>query len=176
VSRDPETSWDGPRGQITREALADFIPDLTRGPVLLCGPAPMMDAMRAILVGMRVPDAEILQEAFVSPPAVERTPGDDGAAEPEEPLADGVAANVVFKRAGKSAELLHAQTVLEAAEDAGVDIPFECRSGICGQCKTLLIAGRVRMDVEDALTAADRSRGLILACQAHATRDIEVDA
>jgi hypothetical protein len=32
------------------------------------------------------------------------------------------------------------------------------------------------MDVEDALTAADRSRGLILACQAHAPRDIEVDA
>ncbi len=66
--------------------------------------------------------------------------------------------------------------MLEAAEDAGVDIPFECRSGICGQCKTPLIAGRVTMEVQDALTAADRARGLILACQAHALRDIEVDA
>ena len=176
VSRDPETSWDGPRGQITRDVLADFIPDLTRGPVLLCGPDPMMTAMRAILVGMRVPDADILQEAFVSPPAFEPMAGDAAVAAPEEPLPDGVAANIIFRRAGKSAEMLHAQTVLEAAEDAGVDIPFECRSGICGQCKTPLIAGRVRMDVEDALTAADRSRGLILACQAHATRDIEVDA
>ncbi len=68
------------------------------------------------------------------------------------------------------------QTVLEAAEDAGVDIPFECRSGICGQCKTTLVAGRVTMDVQDALTPADRLKGLILACQARAARDIEVDA
>jgi ferredoxin-NADP reductase/DMSO/TMAO reductase YedYZ heme-binding membrane subunit len=177
VSRDAETAWDGPRGQITREVLADFIPDLTCGPVLLCGPEAMMTAMRAILVGMRIPDAEILQEAFVSPPAIEASVvGEAAVAGPDEPLPDGVAANIIFKRAGKSAELLQTQTVLEAAEDAGVDIPFECRSGICGQCKTPLLAGRVRMDVEDALTAADRARGLILACQAHATRDIEVDA
>ena len=32
------------------------------------------------------------------------------------------------------------------------------------------------MDVQDALTAADRAKGLILACQARAARDIEVDA
>jgi ferredoxin len=32
------------------------------------------------------------------------------------------------------------------------------------------------MDVQDALSAADRSKGLILACQAHATHDIEIHA
>ena len=66
--------------------------------------------------------------------------------------------------------------MLEAAEDAGVDIPFECRSGICGQCKTPLVSGRVTMDVQDALSAADRARGLILACQARALQPIEIDA
>jgi hypothetical protein len=32
------------------------------------------------------------------------------------------------------------------------------------------------MDVQDALSAADRARGLILACQARALQPIEIDA
>ena len=50
-------------------------------------------------------------------------------------------------------------------------------TGLCGQCKTALVSGRVAMEVQDALTAADRGRGLILACQARAvTADVVVDA
>jgi len=67
-------------------------------------------------------------------------------------------------------------TVLEAAEECGVSIPYECRSGICGQCKTRLLTGRVAMEVQDALTAGEKSKGLILACQARAVKDIVVDA
>ncbi len=176
VSRDVDTAWDGPRGQITRDVIAGFVPNLTRGPVLVCGPAPMMTAMRKVLVEMGVPDADVLQEAFVSRPVVESTADTDADVADGPPLPDGAVADIVFRRAGKTAELSRDQTVLDAAEEAGVDIPFECRSGICGQCKTPLVAGRVTMDVQDALTAADRSKGLILACQAHASGDVEVDA
>ena len=35
---------------------------------------------------------------------------------------------------------------------------------------------RIPSDVQDALTQADRAKGLVLACQAHATRDCVVDA
>jgi ferredoxin-NADP reductase/DMSO/TMAO reductase YedYZ heme-binding membrane subunit len=177
VSRDPETPWDGPRGQITRDVIAGFVPDLNRGPVLLCGPDSMMTAMRAILVGMGVPDAEVLQEAFVSPSAVEPAPAATAAPlGSEEPLVDGASASILFTRARRTAELPPDQTVLEAAEGAGVDIPFECRSGICGQCKTHLVTGRVVMDVQDALSAADVAKGFILACQARAVRNVEVEA
>jgi ferredoxin-NADP reductase len=176
VSDDPGTPWDGPRGRITRDVISDFVPGLRRGPIMLCGPAPMMTAMREILVGMGVPDDEVLQEAFVSPPMVETNAViSDPESQVDEPRPDGAAVNVLFKRARKTAELPGEQTVLEAAEGAGVPIPFECRSGICGQCKTPLVSGRVTMDVQDALTAADRLKGLILACQARAVRDIEVD-
>lgn len=171
ITRDPDTAWDGARGQITREVFSHFVPNLTRGPVLLCGPETMMTAMRAILVGMGVPDADVQQEAFVSPPEPAPLPV-DGAT----PLPEGQLASIAFTRSGKTAEVTGEQTVLEAAEEAGVDIPFECRSGICGQCKTTLVSGQVAMDVQDALTAADRTRRLILACQARATRDLEVDA
>jgi ferredoxin len=147
----------------------------------------MMTAMRRLLVDqLGVPDAEVLQEAFVSPPSIT---SDDAAAgtAPEPgvsgsgPMSDPVLlpedlATVRFQRTGKAADLPPGATVLEAAEDAGVEIPFECRSGICGQCKTRLISGVVTMSVQDALTPADRAKRLILACQARGTGDVVVDA
>ena len=172
LTNDPDASWDGARGQITRELIAGFVPDLERGPVMLCGPDPMMTAMRALLVGMGIPDAEIHQEAFISPPAIVAKPG--AVEEAEEAPPEGTIANISFKRAGKTAELADL-TVLEAAEECGLAIPFECRSGICGQCKTHLVSGRVKMEVQDALSNNDRAKGLILACQARAQRDIVVD-
>ncbi|HEX5061706.1 MAG TPA: FAD-binding oxidoreductase [Kofleriaceae bacterium] len=170
VSGDPDTAWDGPRGNITRELLETVVPDLTRGPIMLCGPDAMMTAMRKLLVGMGIPDAEIHQEAFVSPP----TPN-AGDPEPIDDVPDGIR-NLTFERAGKRVQLTNGLTVLEAAEECGVDIPFECRSGICGQCKTRLISGHVAMEVQDALTPNDKMKGLILACQAVCTKDAVIDA
>ena len=183
LTNDPDSAWDGARGQISRAMIESFVPDLARGPILLCGPDPMMTAMRRLLVDqLGIPDAEVLQEAFVSPPAPASEDEAPATASPEPvagggPAAAGEVANVRFQRAGKTCELTPELTVLEAAEDAGVTIPFECRSGICGQCKTHLISGSVTMAVQDALTPADRSKRLILACQARAAGgDVVVDA
>lgn len=180
LSDDPDSAWDGKRGRITREMIESVVPDLKHGPIMMCGPDPMMKAMRKLLVeDMKIPDAEVLEEAFVSPP----TPAaaDDAIAAAEavaavEPAANGAVANVSFLKTGRTAELPPEQTLLEAAEDCGVAIPFECRSGICGQCKTKLVSGRVTMEVQDALTSGDRAKGLVLACQARAMQDVAVDA
>ncbi|CAN5510142.1 hypothetical protein BH11MYX1_BH11MYX1_40600 [soil metagenome] len=172
LTNDPDTEWSGARGMLTRELLEKFVPSFTRGPVMLCGPAPMMTGMRTLLVGMGIPDGEIHQEVFISPPPVEVVPGEP---EPVEELPEGATPSLSFQKSGVIAEQPPELSVLEVAEEAGVTIPFECRSGICGQCKTRLISGKVKMDVQDALTAQDRSKGLILACQAHATRDCVFD-
>jgi ferredoxin-NADP reductase/DMSO/TMAO reductase YedYZ heme-binding membrane subunit len=173
LTNETDSAWTGARGQITKELLAEFIPDFKHGPVMLCGPDPMMTAMRALVGAMGVPDAEIHQEAFISTPPVEITPDMKDA---EEALPDGVVPSLSFQKSGINAEQPSEQSVLEVAEEAGVAIPFECRSGICGQCKTRLVSGKVRMEVQDALTQQDRAKGLILACQAHATRDCVIDA
>ena len=179
VSADPDTPWEGPRGHITRDVIAEFVPQLTAGPVLVCGPDPMMTAMRQILVAMGVPDSDVWQEAFVSRPDVEPAAGEtDGvtAAVGEAALSAGVPARLAFTRTGKTIAIRTGQTILEAAEEHGVDLPFECRSGICGQCKTQLVSGRVTMAVQDALSASDRAKGFLLACQAYALTNVEVDA
>jgi len=174
LTGDPEAAWDGARGHLSRELVTAFVPDLTHGPVLLCGPEQMMVAARKLFVELGVPDGEILEEAFVSPLA----PAEGTAIAAVEPESSdtGEVPSVKFQKTGKTAELPGELTVLECAEDAGVSIPFECRSGICGQCKTKLVSGRVTMEVQDALTPADKAKGLILACQARAVRDVVVDA
>ncbi len=35
------------------------------------------------------------------------------------------------------------ETVLDAAQRAGIALPYSCRSGVCASCKALLVAGRV---------------------------------
>jgi ferredoxin len=141
----------------------------------------MMAAMKEVLAELGVPKQRIHSEAFgpASMPA-DILP----AAAPSTSLAARVAATkpasprpiqqpptvaentVVFTRSGKSAGLAAGTTVLDAAESVGVDIPWSCRSGICGTCKVKLLEGKVAMAVEDALSAEEKARGIILACQA----------
>jgi ferredoxin-NADP reductase/DMSO/TMAO reductase YedYZ heme-binding membrane subunit len=163
----PGGLWNGTRGRISRELIAKVVPDVAGSRVMLCGPVPQMQAARALFVELGVPNDEIREEEFVSP-----TASGDAAAE----VADTGGEYVVhFKRSGKKVDLV-GLTVLEAAEDNDIEIPFECRSGICGQCKCKLVSGRVVMESQDALTASDKQKGLILACQARPTQNCEVEA
>lgn len=65
------------------------------------------------------------------------------------------------------------QSLLQSAIDAGVDYPFGCSSGMCGTCKTRLVAGAVDMTDYSplALSASERNAGLILACRSRPTSD-----
>jgi ferredoxin len=76
----------------------------------------------------------------------------------------------------KSVPLAPDKNLLEMAETAGLNPDFECRSGICGRCKTRLLAGCVTMEVQDALDDADKSNNLILLCQARATDHVTIEA
>jgi ferredoxin-NADP reductase/DMSO/TMAO reductase YedYZ heme-binding membrane subunit len=175
LTGDAGSEWSGKRGRLTKELLASFAPDVARGPVYLCGPDAMMASTKAILRELGVPDAQLRTEEFVSGSTVRIDPNasaaSDGATEnePHEVI-------VRFERSGKSLPLATNQTILEAGEDAGLDLAFDCRSGICGQCKTKLLDGDVTMEVEDALSANDRATGVILACQARAKGNVVVDA
>ena len=101
------------------------------------------------------------------------TPGPETAAESTARVAG---ASVTFARAGKTKPVSASETVLEAAEALGVDIAYDCRAGICGQCKTKLLSGRVAMDVQDALDPMDRANNLILSCQARCIDHVVLEA
>nr|WP_309251002.1 2Fe-2S iron-sulfur cluster-binding protein [Vibrio diazotrophicus] len=62
-------------------------------------------------------------------------------------------------------------TVLEAAQKAGVEIYSECKSGFCGACKCKLKSGKV-IKIRD--TIAYTEEGCILTCSVKAETDIEI--
>ncbi len=182
LTADPDAKpggiWDGTTGRISADMIQKFVPGDIKDRVMLCGPEAQMKAARDVFVQeLKVPNELVHEEAFVSPPA----PKDDEAAAAAmmapatEAAADAGEYVVHFKRSDRKVETI-GLTVLEAAEDNEIAIPFECRSGICGQCKCKLISGRVVMESQDALTASDKAKGLILACQARPTQNCEVEA
>ena len=183
----PEEShiWTGERGRITANLLQRFVPDLVHVPVFLCGPNEMMDATRALLREVGVPDSLVHTEAFsgkksASEPAVEVPQSVHAnviqAATIEPPIKAKAAASIRFARSQIETEISSDTTILESAEAVGVQMTYECRSGICGQCKMSLTEGRVQMDCEDALSASEKAAGFVLACQARPLSNLVVDA
>jgi ring-1,2-phenylacetyl-CoA epoxidase subunit PaaE len=57
------------------------------------------------------------------------------------------------------------KTILDAAQDAGADLPFACKGGVCCTCKAKVLEGSASMDVNYALMPDEVENGYILTCQ-----------
>lgn len=184
----PDSMWSGERGRATESLLMQFVPDLIHIPVYLCGPNEMMDATRDMLLGIGIPGSQIKTEAFASgkkaTSSTEMTTEGSNAdlmakgstSKPSSPeIMNGTAA-VTFARSNVRLEVSSEFSVLEAAEEASIELDYECRSGICGQCKTRLIEGIVAMECGDALSTSEKANGWILACQARPRSNLVIDA
>ncbi|MDX1902745.1 MAG: 2Fe-2S iron-sulfur cluster-binding protein [Thermonemataceae bacterium] len=70
------------------------------------------------------------------------------------------------------------QSILEAALEADIQLPYSCQSGLCTACMGKCTAGSVLMTEDDCLTDDELKKGFILTCVAYPTSDdvfIEVD-
>jgi len=59
--------------------------------------------------------------------------------------------------------------LLDGALMSGVELPHDCRSGICGSCRVRLVDGKV-------FGGIDESSGMIHACQARVVSDLKIVA
>jgi ferredoxin-NADP reductase len=167
MSRPADMHWAGPIGRIDAALLASAVPDIAMQRAHICGPPAMIGAVKAALIGLGVADSQIKTEAFGT---LKRDPTVKGAESAE------VAGEVVFQNSETTAPVPVGATILDVADEAGVFIDSACRSGTCGSCRIKLVFGRERMEVEDALTNADKAEGYILACQATIGSDVIVEA
>jgi ring-1,2-phenylacetyl-CoA epoxidase subunit PaaE len=136
----------------------------------LCGPLPMTDVARGVLLAYGADDQHIHRELFfVGPPpaAGSRAPAAQ-AAEPETGaevtvMLDGRSQTFVLPEDGAS--------ILDATLRYRADAPFACKNGVCGTCRAKVTEGKVRMDANYALEPADVAAGYALACQSHPAAD-----
>jgi CDP-4-dehydro-6-deoxyglucose reductase len=85
---------------------------------------------------------------------------------------------VTVQPSGRSFNVDRDEPVLSAAIRQGVGLPYGCKDGACGSCKSRLIEGRVIHGAHQskALSAEEEAAGWILTCQAAAQTDLVVEA
>jgi ferredoxin-NADP reductase len=87
----------------------------------VCGPAGMIDAVLGKGKALGWPRQNMHFERFLAPPT-------------------GKPFEAVLQRSGKTITVGEHQSMLEAIEAAGVDAPYMCRGGACGQCETNVVS------------------------------------
>ena len=64
-------------------------------------------------------------------------------------------------------------TVLQAADQAGIELPSSCRNGTCRTCIGQLVSGSVRYTIEwPGLSAEEKQQGCVLPCVAYPCGDV----
>lgn len=77
---------------------------------------------------------------------------------------------------GVTLEVREDQSILEAAEDAGLDLPYQCRQGMCGVCcARRLDGGEVDQIAGMFLTEAERDDGYVLTCIGEPRSDLRLE-
>jgi ferredoxin-NADP reductase len=159
-------AWTGHRGRVSPALLAEHVPDAAHAIAMLCGPGEMVADLRDMLRGAGVPDAQVRFEIFQQKSAI------GAAAQPAEPAS---APTLTLSRTRRTVRVASGQTLLDAAEGAGAPIPSLCRAGVCGTCRTRLLAGDAPC-ASDALDARDREAGYVLPCVTWARGDCTLEA
>lgn len=165
---DPPPDWTGPKGRISAESVRAAVSDFSGCEVFICGPAPFMETARSIVLQLGADPEHVQQERFAGPSIKPPAPAPDAAATP--------AVSVEFSKSRKTVTMQPSESILQVAEDNGVSIPFSCRQGQCGTCKTRLLEGSVVMDSENGLDDDSRARGFVLTCVGHPSGNVRLDA
>ncbi len=88
-----------------------------------------------------------------------------------------MAHQVTLRPSGHSFGVADGVTILEAALDAGINLPYGCKNGACGACKGKVLAGEVDLGgaQDGALPADERVAGMALFCCAKPLSDLTLE-
>lgn len=141
-------------GRLDLSKLDDEVPDWRTRQTWACGPAAMLDDAQRVWAA-----AGLAEQLHLERFAAVRTAQATGGA-------------VTFGRAGKTIQADGATSLMEAGEQAGVQMPFGCRMGICQSCVVSLVDGNVR-DLRTGETKEPGTR--VQTCVTAASGDCTLD-
>lgn len=130
----------------------------------LCGPEPMIEAVKASLLERGISNDNIHFELF----SVDL---DQKSGHETQTLDGNSEITIILDDDEETFSMPRKRSILEAALLEGLDPPYSCQGGICSSCLAMITSGKAVMDKNTILTDDEVNDGLILTCQAHPTTD-----
>lgn len=136
--------------------------------VFACGPEEMMVAVETTLPTYGIAKEKIHSERFNTLQTKRHRPQDKNRQEEKVRITlDGREFVVAVSPSDES--------ILDAALQAGADLPYACKGGVCATCRCRVLQGEVDMAINYSLEADEIAKGYILSCQAlPKTTDVHV--
>ena len=158
-------------GRIDAEKVADLYAHFCRGDhpdeAFICGPDSMITTVTAALTELGMRADSIHAERFGVPRR-----GAKPAAERSATSRDTTTVTVIMDGHRKSFDMARGgMSVVDAAAESGVELPYSCKGGVCATCRTHLREGDVRMEANYGLEPWELEAGFVLACQSRPVSD-----
>lgn len=128
----------------------------------LCGPFDYMRMIRLTLLYMHIAPENIRKENFVIETIPVAVPKAGFPPHRLQIILNGETHNIT---AGEN------QSILQAALQNNIPLPYSCRVGICSSCTAKCTRGKVSVMANEVLTNADLSQGWVLTCTGYAVTD-----
>ena len=161
-------------GDKVRALLDTLLPVPSLDEVFICGPEAMIEATEKALLDAGVRPDRVHTERFTSP-TLEALPASQrqavAAGQPAVRAEGEVALTVVLDGKPHELRMGRDERVLDVALNAGLDLPWSCRGGVCCTCRAKVMEGAVQMDKNFTLEPWETDKGFVLSCQARPTTD-----
>lgn len=162
----PSDAWVGVRGRLNKLTILEIFEGIgglknTSAEYFLCGPDGLMEMTKETLLAWGVAEEKIHRESFATATThVVHEAEDDGSLKTQE-------VKVLYEGEEYTFNVEPHQTILEAALELDIDLPYSCQAGMCTACMGKCTSGKVQLDEEDGLTKSELNQGYILTCVAH---------
>lgn len=169
----PSDDWFGARETIRRGRLNNVMLDMILPELIgssdlptlrfyVCGPVDYMRMVQFTLVFSGIKPEQIRRENFVIEPIT---------LAPPPALAQDRILLLRVRDREITIQVPAYKSILQAALDQGISLPYSCRGGRCSTCMARCTAGNVHMTINDVLTERDLTEGWILTCTGYPESD-----
>ena len=134
--------------------------DTTPDHTYLCGPEAMIKTAKETLISASVDQNSIHFELFTA---------SESSAPSGEKAKGKIALSIKADEENYTLESSADKTILDAALQQKIDVPYSCQGGVCCSCIAKITEGRVAMKNNQTLTDEEIEEGLVLTCQAFPT-------
>lgn len=158
---EPSESWEGLPGRINNSRLEKLMKELVKDQgenarFYLCGPMPLMRTITITLLFLGFRKEHIKKENFVVPvPPAPKTELHDRAV------------RLRFREMDYLLQVPANVSILQAALNQGIQLPYSCKGGICSTCAGVCRSGNVQMTINDVLSDQEVEDGWILTCTSY---------